>query len=106
MESLKTLHELKESWMNMIHNEEVDKSGDENPRVPMRDVSRVTESEGENDDVGKFTHSLGNPGLKKIPEQRMMENSGYRVPPIGVEFNEQTTKSSSGFCKIMRVWGG
>ena len=42
MESLKTLHELKESWKNMIHNEEVDKSGDENPRVPMRDVSRVT----------------------------------------------------------------
>ena len=29
----------------MIHNEEVDKSGDENLRVPMRDVSRVTESE-------------------------------------------------------------
>ena len=96
MESLKTLHELNESWKNMIHNEEVDKSGDENLRVPMRDVSRVTESEGENEDVGKFTHSFGNPGLKKILEQRMMENSGYRVPSVGVEFNEQTTKSSSG----------
>ena len=34
MESLKTLYELKESWKNMIHNEEVDKSGDENPRLP------------------------------------------------------------------------
>ena len=90
----------------MIHNEEVDKSGDENPRVPMRDVSRVTESEGENEDVGKFTHSLGNPGLKKILEQRMMENSGYRVPPVVVEFNEQTTKSSSGYSKRMRVWEG
>ena len=30
MESLKTLHELKEWWKN------VDKSGEENPRVPMR----------------------------------------------------------------------
>ena len=40
----------------MFHDEEVDKSGDENSRLPMRDVSRVTESEGENDDVGKFTH--------------------------------------------------
>ena len=72
MESLKTLHKLKESWKNMIHNQEVDKSGVENPRVPMRDVSRVIESEGENDDVGMFTHSLGNPGLEKILEQRMM----------------------------------
>ena len=105
MESLKTLHKLKESWKNMIHNEEVDKSGDENPRVPMRDVSRVTESEGENDDVGMFTHSLGNPGLEKIVEQRMMENSGYRVPSVGVEFNG-ATKSSSGKSKRMRVWEG
>ena len=31
MESLKTLHELEESWKNMINNEEVDKSGDEKP---------------------------------------------------------------------------
>ena len=71
----------------------------------MRDVSRVTESEGENDDVGMFTHSLGNPGLEKILEQRMMENSGYRVPWVGVEFNE-ATKRSSGKSKIMRVWEG
>ena len=90
----------------MIHNDEVDKSGDENPRVPMRDVSRVTESEGENDDIGKFTHSFGNPGLKKILEHRMMENSGSWVPPVGVEFNEQTTNSSSGYSKRMRVWEG
>ena len=77
-----------------------------NPRVPMRDVSRVTESEGETEDVGKFTRSLGNPELKKILEQRMMENSGYRVPSVGVEFNEQTTKSSSGDSKRTGVWGG
>ena len=32
MESPKTLHELKESWKNMIHNEEVDKIGDEKKR--------------------------------------------------------------------------
>ena len=57
MESLKTQHELKESWKNMLHDEE---------------VARVTESEGVNDDVGKFTHSFGNPGLKKILEERMM----------------------------------
>ena len=30
MESLKTPHELKESWKNMIHKEEVDKSVYEN----------------------------------------------------------------------------
>ena len=106
MESLKKLHELKESWKNMFHDEEVDKSGDENSSVPMRDVSRVTESEGENDDIGKFTHSFGNPGLKKILERRMMENSGYLVPPVGVEFNEQMTKSSSGKSERMRVWEG
>ena len=106
MESLKTLHEFKESWTNTIHIEEVDKSGDENPRVPMRDVSRVTESECENDDVGMFTHSLGNPGLEKILEQKMMENSGYRVPSVGIEFNEQATKSSSGKSRRMRVWEG
>ena len=68
MESLKTLHELKEWWKNM------DKSGDENPRVPMRNVSRVTKSEGENDDIGMFTHSSGNPELEKILELKMMEN--------------------------------
>ena len=75
MESTKTLHELEESWKNMIHNEEVDKSGDENPRVPVRDA----ESEGENDDAGMFMHSLGNPRLEKILEQRVMENSRYRA---------------------------
>ena len=64
----------------MIHNEEVDKSVDENPRVQMRDVSRVIESEDENDDVGMSTHSLGNPELEKILEQKMMENSGCRIP--------------------------
>ena len=107
MESLKTLHELEETWKNMIHNEEVDKSVDEDPRVPMRDVSRVKESEDENDDVGMSTHLLGNPGLEKILEQRrMMENSGYRVPSVGVEFNEQVTKSSSGYGKRMSVWEG
>ena len=35
-----------------------------------------------------------------------MENSGYRVPPVGVEFNKQRTKSSSGYSKRMRVWEG
>ena len=106
MELLKTLHELEESWKNTVHVEEVDKSGDENPRVPMRDVSRVTEPEGENDDVGMFTHSLGNPALEKILEQKMMENSGYRVPSVRIEFNEQATESSSGKSKRMRVWEG
>ena len=85
LESLKTLHELKESWKNMIHNEKVDKSVDENPRVQMRDVSRVIESVDENVDV----HSLGNPGLEKIMEQKMMGNSGYRVPSVGVKFNDR-----------------
>ena len=103
MESLKTLYELKESWKNMFHDEEVDKSGDENSSVPMRDVSRVIESEDENDDVGMSTHSLGIPGFQKILEQRMMENSGYRVPPVGVELNEQMIKSSLGYSKRMRL---
>ena len=62
MESLKTLHELKEWWKNM------DKSGDQNPTVLLRNVSRVTKSEGENDDTGMFTHSSGNPELEKILE--------------------------------------
>ena len=43
-----------------------------------------------------------NPGLEKILEQTMMENSGYRAPSVGVEFNEQ---ASSGYSKRMRVWG-
>ena len=100
MESLKTLHEVKVSWKNM------DKNGDENSRVPMRNVSRVTNSEGENDDIGMFTHSFRNPGLEKIPELKMMENSGYRVSSVGTEFNEQAIKSSSGKGKRMRVWEG
>ena len=60
MESLKTLHQLQEWWKNM------DKSGDENQRVPLRNVSRVTKSEDENDDIGMFTHSFGNPELEKV----------------------------------------
>ena len=36
----------------------------------MRDVSRVIESEDENDNVGMSSHSLGNPGLEKILTQR------------------------------------
>ena len=32
-----------------------------------------------------------------------MENSGCRFPLLGVEFNEQTTKSSSRYSKRMRV---
>ena len=67
MESLKTLHELKEWWKN------VDKSGEENPRVPMRNVSRVTKSEGKNFDTGIFTHSSGNAELEKVLELKMME---------------------------------
>ena len=64
MRSLKTLHELKESWKNSIHVEEVDKSDDENPRVPTRDLSRATEVGEEKDDVGKqnkdmFDHLCG-----------------------------------------------
>ena len=51
-------------------------------------------------------HSLGNPGLEKILEQRVMENSRYRAPSVGVEFNEQATKTSSGYSKGMRVWKG
>ena len=82
MESLKTLHELKEWWKNM------DKSGDENPRVPMRNVSRVTKSEGENDDIRMFTHSSGNPVFEKILELKMMEKFRYRVSSVGTEFNE------------------
>ena len=100
MESLKTLHELKEWWKNM------DKSGDENPKVPLRKLSRVTKSEGENDDIGMFAHSFGNSELEKILELVMMENSGYRVSSVGTEFNEQATKSSSGKGKRMRVWEG
>ena len=98
MESLKTLDELKEWWKNM------DRSGDENPRVPMRNVSRVTKSEGENDDIGMFTHSFGNPELEKILELKLMENCRYLVSSAGTEFNEQATKSSSGKGKRMRVW--
>ena len=65
MESLKSLHELKEWWKN------VDKSGDENPRV-LRNVSRVARSVDENDDLGMFAHSFGNPELEKILELKMM----------------------------------
>ena len=83
MESLKTLHELKESWKNMIHIEEVDKSGDENPRVPMRDVSRVTESEGENDDVEMFTHS------RTRWETQSSRRSGTRCPRSSVETGQK-----------------
>ena len=36
----------------------------------------------------------------------MMENSGYWVPSVGVECNEQVPKSSSGYSKRMRVWDG
>ena len=82
----------------------MDKSGDENPTVLLRNVSRVTKSEGENDDTGNFTHSSGNPELEKILELKMLENSGYRVSSVGTEFNEQATKSSSGKGKGMRVW--
>ena len=100
MESLKSLHELKEWWKNM------DKSGDENPRVPLRNVSRVARSEDENDDLGMFAHSLGNPELEKILAQKMMENSGYRVSSVENEFYEQAIKSSSGKGKRVRVWEG
>ena len=106
MRSLKTLHELKESWKNTIHVEEVDKSDDENPRVPTRGMSRATEVGEEKDDVGMFMHSLGNPELEKIPEQKMMKNSGYRVPSVRSEFDEQMTMSSSGKSKRLRVWEG
>ena len=77
-----------------------------NPRVLLRNVSRVTKSEDENDDIGMFTHSFGNPELEKILELKMMENSGYRVSSVGTEFNEQAIKSSSGKGKRMRVWEG
>ena len=100
MESLKTLHELKEWWKN------VNKSDDENPTVPLRNVSRVTKSEGENDDTGMFTNSSGIPELEKILELKMMENSGYRVSSVGTEFNEQARKSLSGKGKRMRVCDG
>ena len=74
MRSLKTLHELKESWKNAIHVEGVDTSDDKNPRVPTRDMSRATEVWEEKDDVGMFMHSLGNPELEKIlePEVSLM----------------------------------
>ena len=100
MESLKTLHELQEWWKNM------DKSGDENRKVPLRNVSRVTKSEGGNHGIGMFAHSFGNSELEKILELKMIENYGYRVSSVGTEFNEQATKSSSGKGKRMRVWEG
>ena len=100
MESLKTLHELKEWWKN------VNKSYDENTTVPLRNVSRVTKSEGGNDDTGMFTNSSGIPELEKILELKMMENSGCRVSSVGTEFNEQARKSLSGKGKRMRVWDG
>ena len=84
----------------------MDKSGDENPRVMMRNVSRVTKSEGENDDIVMFAHSFGNPELEKILELKMMEIFGYRFSSVGTEFNEQATKSSSGKGKRMKVWDG
>ena len=93
MRSLKTLHELKESWKNTTHAEEVDKSDDENPRVPTRDMSRATEVGEEKDVVGMFMHSLGNPELEKILERKMIENSGYRVLAVRSEFDEQMTMS-------------
>ena len=98
MESLKTLHELNEWWKN------VDKSGEENPRVPMRSASRVTKSEGKHFDTEMFTHSSGNPELEKVLERKMMEKFRYRVPSVGTEFNEP--ESSSGKGKRMRVWEG
>ena len=61
----------------------MDKSGDENSTVLLRNVSRVTKSEGKNDDTGMFTHSSGNPELEKILELKMIENSGFRVSEFG-----------------------
>ena len=46
----------------------MNKSGDENPTVLLRNVFGVTKSEGEHDDTGMFTHSSGNPELEKILE--------------------------------------
>ena len=57
----------------------MDKSGDENSTVLLRNVFRVTKSKGKNDDIGMCTHSSGNPELEKILELKMMENSGFRV---------------------------
>ena len=74
--------------------------------VPTRDMSRVTGVGEEKDDVGMFMHSLRNPELEKIPEQKMMENSGYWDPSVRSEFDEQVTMSSSGKSKRMRVWEG
>ena len=53
-----------------------------------------------------FMHSLRNSELEKIHEQKMMENSGYRVPSVRSEFDEQMTVSLSGKSKRMRVWEG
>ena len=93
MQSLKTLHELKESWNNTIHVKEVDKSDDENAKVPTPDMSRATEVWEEKDDVGMFMQSFRNPELEKILEQKMMANSGCRVPSVRSEFDEQVTMS-------------
>ena len=72
-----TLHEFKEWWKNM------DKSGDENSTVLLRNVSQVTKSEGENDDTRMFTYSFGNPELEQILELEMMEKSGFWVSEFG-----------------------
>ena len=69
-------------------------------------MSRATEVGEEKDVVGMFMHSLGNSELEKIQEQKMMENSGYWVPSVRSEFDEQMTMSLSGKSKRMRVWEG
>ena len=83
MESFKTLHERKRWYY------EVDKSGEENLGVLMRSASRVTKSEGKNFDTGMFTHSIGNPEMEKVLEQKMMENFRCWVPSVGTEFDRE-----------------
>ena len=67
---------------------------------------RVIESEDENDDVGMSTHIVGKPGARENPGAKDDGKFWIRVPSIGVEFNEQVTRSSSGYSKRMRVWEG
>ena len=73
MRSLKTLHELKESWKNTIHAEEVDKSDDENPSVPTRDMSRATEV-GEENGRRRDVHALV--GEPRAREDRRTKDDG------------------------------